>query len=431
VVSDVVRQQVPEGYQRTEVGVIPEDWDIKPISECADVSSGGTPNRKNKDYWNGNIPWVTTTLIDGKEINAAKQFITDKGIIGSATKWYSAGTLLMAMYGQGKTRGKVSTLGIDATINQACAGIAVKRLLDSQFLLHYLIGRYDDIRNLSNSGGQENLSGEIIKHIFVPVPKKEEQTAIANALSDVDALITSLEKLIAKKRAIKTAAMQQLLTGKKRLPPFDTLATKNGTPAYRQTELGETPVDWEVSKIGEVAEFVGGSQPPKSTFKSAEKIGHIRLIQIRDYKKDTYATYIPEVLAQKKCNASDIMIGRYGPPIFQILRGIKGAYNVALIKAIPNSKVFKEFLYYTLKTEALFQIMEVLSQRSSGQTGVDLPALKAYPLALPTIEEQKSIVSALNDMDTEIDTLNKRLTKTQQLKQGMMQELLTGRTRLL
>lgn len=206
---------------------------------------------------------------------------------------------------------------------------------------------------------------------------------------------------------------------------------KQQIPAgYKQTELGVIPEDWENIDIGSVAEFVGGSQPPKSTFKSTETIGYIRLIQIRDYKKDTYITFIPENLAQKKCDATDIMIGRYGPPIFQILRGIKGAYNVALIKAIPNQKIEKDFLFYTLKSEKLFQVMEILSQRSSGQTGVDLPALKAYPLALPPKQEQTAIANALSDVDALIAALEKIIDKKTAIKTATMQQLLTGKKRL-
>lgn len=114
---------------------------------------------------------------------------------------------------------------------------------------------------------------------------------------------------------------------------------------YKQTEAGVIPEGWESKTIGEVASFSGGSQPPRSTFKFAPEPGYIRLVQIRDYKSNANETYIPEILAKKRCSAQDIMIGRYGPPIFQILRGIEGAYNVALIKATPNYCIDREYLF--------------------------------------------------------------------------------------
>jgi type I restriction enzyme S subunit len=124
------------------------------------------------------------------------------------------------------------------------------------------------------------------------------------------------------------------------------------------------------------------------------------------------------------------MIGRYGPPIFQILRGIEGAYNVALIKAIPSEEIDKEFFYHFIKSEKLFKLMEMLSQRSSGQTGVELPALRDYPLALPPKEEQKAIAQALSDVDAAIAELDRLITKKRNINQGTMQQLLTGKKRL-
>ena len=187
---------------------------------------------------------------------------------------------------------------------------------------------------------------------------------------------------------------------------------------------------WKQVTLGDIALFQGGSQPPLSVFSSQKKAGYIRLVQIRDYKTDKYATYIPEKLAKRFCKQDDIMIGRYGPPIFQILRGIEGAYNVALIKALPQG-VDKEFLYHTLKREDLFQYIDLLSRRTSGQTGVDLTNLKAFELSIPVLtDEQAAIAEALSDVDNLISSLQKLIKKKKAIKQGAMQELLTGKKRL-
>ena len=107
--------------------------------------------------------------------------------------------------------------------------------------------------------------------------------------------------------------------------------------------MSNLPVGWKKTEVGENIKFSGGAQPPRSVFSFEPQEGYIRLIQIRDYKTDKFATYIPKGLAKKLCDEDDIMIGRYGPPIFQILRGINGAYNVALIKAIPQKHLHKEY----------------------------------------------------------------------------------------
>ncbi len=206
----------PKGYKLTELGEIPEDWLVQKICDFSVVSSGGTPNRENKAYWDGDVPWVTTSLINGGAIDRANEYITKLGLNCSSANWFEAGTLLMAMYGQGKTRGKVGILTIGASINQACAAIQVKRSVSEDFLLHFLNGQYEKIRELSNSGGQENLSGEIIKNILVPIPPSNEQTAIASILSDRDTEIQLLQQRLSKTRQIKQGMMQELLTGKTR-----------------------------------------------------------------------------------------------------------------------------------------------------------------------------------------------------------------------
>lgn len=192
----------------------------------------------------------------------------------------------------------------------------------------------------------------------------------------------------------------------------------------------QIPAEWNMLTVGEVASFSGGSQPPRDTFVFSPKPGYVRLIQIRDYKSSDFETYIPLEHARKTCTAKDIMIGRYGPPIFQILRGLEGAYNVALIKVVRKPVVQQEYLYYFLKSESLFNLMEMLSQRSSGQTGVELTALKSFPMPVPPRNEQVAIANALSDVDALISSLEALINKKQAIKTATMQQLLTGRIRL-
>jgi type I restriction enzyme, S subunit len=195
---------------------------------------------------------------------------------------------------------------------------------------------------------------------------------------------------------------------------------------YKKTAIGLLPNEWKLRQVSDVIEFSGGAQPPKDTFVNEPKEGYIRLIQIRDYKTDKYKTYIPKELAKKVCCSSDIMIGRYGPPIFQILRGLEGAYNVALIKAIPDEKILnKEYARKFLSTERLFNLIDRLSQRTSGQTGIDMDALNNYLIPLPPLKEQEKIAEVLSTLDSQIDDTDKLIEKTKELKKGLMQRLLT------
>ncbi len=188
------------------------DWNISTIGEIALVSSGGTPSRTKKAYWNGKIPWVTTTLINFNTIDVANEYITEIGLEKSSAKILPKKTILMAMYGQGKTRGKVAKLGIQAAINQACAAIVLKKGINIDFIFQNLTSRYDEIRRISNQGGQENLSGTLIKKISFSYPdtKTTEQQKIANCLTSIDDLITAQTKKIESLKAHKKGLMQQL-----------------------------------------------------------------------------------------------------------------------------------------------------------------------------------------------------------------------------
>jgi type I restriction enzyme S subunit len=162
--------------------------------------------------------------------------------------------------------------------------------------------------------------------------------------------------------------------------------------------------NWNVKKLSEVCDFEGGSQPAKTFFSNVEKEGYIRLIQIRDYKSDKHIVYIPRDKAKRFCEENDIMIGRYGPPVFQILSGLQGAYNVALMKAIPKKdKILRDYLFLFLKYSKIQDYIVHLSQRAAGQTGVNKKALESYPILIPPIKEQQRIVAILDEALASID----------------------------
>ena len=405
---------IPAGYKQTEVGVIPEDWKVKSIGEIASIFSGGTPNRKIPEYWDGDIPWVTTTLIDGAEIDSAREFITQRGLENSSTNWCKAGTILLAMYGQGKTRGKAAILSIDATINQACAAIELKDIGSSHYILHILNSMYEKIRELSNSGSQENLSAGIIKSIQIPFPPKTEQITIANALSDVDSLISELEKLIAKKQTIKTATMQQLLTGRTRLPQF-ALREDGSKKGTKKSELGEIPEDWDCISLGELCSLKSGLG---ITSKNIDNNSEYRCYGgngLRGYTK------------QFTHEGEYALIGRQGALCgnVQHITGRFFASEHALV-ATAHKRVNSKWLAIYLDQMNLNQYSE-----SSAQPGLSAEKLRVLNLITPTSYEQTAIATILSDMDEEIQALKQRLSKTRQIKQGMMQELLTGKTRLV
>ncbi len=177
------------------------------LGNIFDTTSGGTPSRSTKEYWDGYIPWITTSLVNFGIITHADEFISEAGLKNSAAKLFPRGTVLIAMYGQGKTRGQVALLGIEAATNQACAAILPRKEIDPNFVFLNLASRYDEIRQLSNSGGQENLSQGLIRELSFSYPlNPAEQQKITACLTSVDNVINAqvqkIETLISNKNGL-------------------------------------------------------------------------------------------------------------------------------------------------------------------------------------------------------------------------------------
>jgi type I restriction enzyme S subunit len=190
------------------------EWVSDSLGNIFETTSGGTPSRTESSYWNGNIHWITTSLVDFRVITCAEEFITGQALKNSSAKLFPRGTVLMAMYGQGKTRGQVALLGIEAATNQACAAILPRKGIDPYFVFAYLAGRYEQIREMSNSGGQENLSQGLIREIRFSFPSDDaEQRKVISCLSSLDALISAETQKLETFKTHKKGLMQQLFPG--------------------------------------------------------------------------------------------------------------------------------------------------------------------------------------------------------------------------
>lgn len=199
-----------EAQKETEIGLVPANWEVASLGSHHAVVSGGTPSRGNPAFWmNGTIPWAKTTEVDYCVINETEEHITQQGLENSAAKLLPAGTLLMAMYGQGVTRGKVAILGIEAACNQACAAIMPSdEAVLPPYLYHFLAWRYEAIRSLAHGGQQQNLNLEIVRDLPLAYPKTgDEQREIVTILDALDRKIA----LHRQKRAVLEELFQSLL----------------------------------------------------------------------------------------------------------------------------------------------------------------------------------------------------------------------------
>jgi len=225
-----------EPRKDTEIGMMPESWEVAAIGTQHTVLSGGTPSRGNPAFWSGGtIPWVKTTEVDYCVITETEEHITPLGLESSAAKMLPAGTLLMAMYGQGITRGKVAILGIEAACNQACAAIMPKDgTVLPRYLYHFLTWRYDAIRSLAHGGQQQNLNLEIVRELPLTFPQsQDEQCDIVTILDAVDRKIDLHRKKREVLEELFESLLHKLMTGEIAVSDLDLSAL---SPASTQPE---------------------------------------------------------------------------------------------------------------------------------------------------------------------------------------------------
>lgn len=397
---------------------IPRDWKIKTLGDVAKVTSGGTPSRDKKAYWGGNIPWITTSLIDFNEIESAEQFISEEGLKNSSAKLLPIGTLLLALYGQGVTRGKTAILRIKATTNQACAAIILdEKQANIQFIFQYLTSKYLDIRNISNTGNQENLSGELVKSIRLKLPPIPEQHAIAHVLGLMDSVINQNNQLIAQKELRKKWLVQNLITGKKRLKGF------NGV--WRELKLGK--LFNQIKNIND-----GGDTHSIMTISS--KLGLIsqedkfdRVIAGDSLKK--YTQLKKEDFAYNKGNSKTYQMGC----IYQLEEKESALVPFVYICFSPTDLVDAKFYKHWFFAHGLdCQLKKIITSgaRGDGLLNVNSDDFFNLKVPYPPKEEQTAIAQVLQAADKEIQLLKAKTDKLREQKKGMMQLLLTGKKRL-
>jgi type I restriction enzyme S subunit len=212
-----------EPQKETDDGAIPKSWTMHPIRANAKLIAGGTPSRGVKEFWTGGtIPWVKTGEVDYCVINKTEEKITPLGLENSAAKILPKGALLIAMYGQGITRGKVAILEIDAATNQACAGIIpTNDKIKTLFLYYYLTFSYDRLRSFSHGAQQQNLNAELVGSFKVPQADPDEQMEIANILQTIDRNISVHERKRAALSDLFQTLLNQLMTAQIRVDKLD------------------------------------------------------------------------------------------------------------------------------------------------------------------------------------------------------------------
>ena len=390
-------------YKQTEFGPIPSDWILCTFQDVlATFSSGATPYRGIPEYYKGNVRWISSGELNYNKIFDTIEHISQQAVRNTNLRVHQPGTFLMAITGleaEG-TRGRCAFVGAPATTNQSCLAINGTERMCTEYLFWFyrMWGQYLAFKYCQGTK-QQSYTANIVRNLPIYGPKDiSEQQAIAEALNDIDGLIAVLDKKIAKKRLIKQGAMQQLLTGKKRLPGFTD--------------------SWVEKKLGAISHIKTGSCNGDQAIENGKYPFFVRsqkVYAIDSYSYDGEAILVPGEGSigsifhyingkfdyhQRVYKISDFADNVYGKYIFFYMSRYFGEYALSLtVKATVDS--------------------------------LRLPTFEEFVICLPMdIKEQQAIAAILSDMDNELADLEAKRDKYRLLKSGMMQKLLTGQIRL-
>lgn len=414
---------VEASYKQTDIGEIPSDWSITSLREATDaarpISYGIVQTGPNID---GGVPCIRVVDIDNGRLNTTGLICTSKAIsAGYRRTLLQTGDLVMPLRGK---VGDVAEVGAELEGANLTRGVALLSIRSG------IIGSYcrqalawsttrRRLEQAMNGSALQEIPIAALRSFQIALPREErEQRAIATALSDVDALIAGLEKLIAKKRDLKQAAMQQLLTGQTRLPGFRGEWTRTDLKNLVSTPITDgphlTPTFYETGV----------------PFLSVNNLANNRI----DWSDLRFISKADDEIFSRKCKPrkGDVLLGKAASVGKVAIVEDDFDFNIwspiALIRA--GGQVNGKFLYYQLlSADCITQVL--LLTNSSSQGNIGMGDIEKLQISYPCYEEQMAIAKVLADMDAELGSLETRLVKTRELKQGMMQELLTGRTRLV
>ena len=415
---------VPEGYKMSEVGVIPEEWEVKTLGDCLLRNPEYGINAPAVPY-SDNLP----TYIRITDISEEGRFLPEKkssvSNINSNNYFLEKDDIVFARTGAstGKTYLYNSNDG-----DLVFAGFLIRVKVNPNELIAQYLKSYTEtgaywnwVKIMSMRSGQSGINGNEYAQLRIPLPPLPEQQAIASALSDVDALIAALEQLITKKRSIKQGAMQQLLTGKKRLPGFG----------------GE----WEKKKLGSIADItkLAGFEYTKyfNSYKDGGEIIVIRGTNITNNKLDlsdikTIPRSTSNNLQRSKLQKNDLVFAYVGTigPVYLIEENDKYHLGPNTARITVNKDISPRFAFCYFTSSSIKN--EIIDHTSIGaQPSLSMTKIRNFKIILPPLPEQQAIAQILSDMDPDIEALEQKQTKYKAIKQGMMQELLTGKTRLV
>lgn len=408
---------IPQGYKDSPLGVIPKEWEVKRLGDIAKITSGTTPLRSNVDYFiNGNIPWVKTTDLNNSTLIHTEEFVTEKALDETSLKILPIGTILVAMYGGYNQIGRTGLLKINATINQALAALFLDiKKADGLFVLNWLnsnVGWWK--RYAASSRKDPNITSNDVAKFPILLPPLSEQQKIAEVLSTWDEAIEKQSQLVEKLELRKKGLMQQLLTGRKRLPGF--------------------VEEWKKARLGDFTDVVGGGTPDTSN--ENYWYGNIAWFTPSEIGKNKYVYKSQRYITEEGLNNSSARLLPIGTILFTS-RATIGLKAILKMEATTNQGFQSLIVSNSNNTDFFFYLLDILDnvikRKASGSTFPEISAksLKNIMISIPSLAEQNAIAEILSSCDKEISLANRKLNTLRKEKKGLMQVLLTGKKRIV
>lgn len=391
-------------FKPSEVGPIPVDWEVKRLGEIGDVVTGSTPPRDDMECWGGNYNWISAKDFKDKYIVDSEEKVTTKGM--AFCRLLPSDSVLVTC---------IASIGLNAIAKNPCAtnqqiNAVICKACNNEYLYYQIEAAKDRMIELAGQTAVPIINKGDFKNLMIPLPPCAEQEKIAEALSDVDALLAAMTKLIEKKRAIKQGAMQQLLTGKKRLAGF----------------TGK----WVEKRLGDVADFMTATTPTAS-IDLRWYIGTENMLADKAGVTQNFASVPYKVV--REYIKGDVLTSNIRPYLKKIWLADRNggcSTDVLVLRTHDRAVCIPEFLVMLVSDDAFFDFAMANAVGTKMPRG-DKKVLVNFEVRLPSVPEQQAIASVLSDMDAEIAALEAKRAKYESVKQGMMQELLTGKTRLV
>ena len=381
-----------------------DTWEQRKLGDHSEIVAGGTPNTGHPEYWNPKeIPWMSSGEINNKVIYSTDNMISKIGFSNSSAKWVKEKSVLIALAGQGKTRGTVAISEIPLTTNQSIAAIQPDSFLYYKFLFQNLEERYNELREVSSGDGTRGgLNKQIISDLEVLAPEIQEQIKIGDFLCGIDTLITLHQRKYDKLTKVKKAMLEKMFP--ENGSPYPEIRFKGFTDAWEQRKLGEISESFEYGLNAAATEYDGKHKYIRIT--DIDDSTHL-FLQDDLTSPDIDFSTADDYLLQE----GDVLFARTGASVGKtyIYRRSDGDLYFAgfLIRAKIKSDYDADFVFQNTLTDSYDSYIRITSQRS-GQPGVNAQEYANFALSVPSLAEQKKIGAYFSHLDSLI-TLHQRM----------------------